>query len=89
MITIFKLVTGKLNVDLSSLQIERGPHKTRGHSLRIKKIRVVKQVRRNHLTIRAVNIWNSLPETVVNAGTVTLFKNRLDEFLKDKMYEMD
>ena len=89
MITIFKLVTGKLNVDLSSLQIERGPHRTRGHSLRIKKIRVVKQVRRNHLTIRAVNIWNSLPETVVNAGTVTLFKNRLDKFLKDKMYEVD
>ena len=89
MITIFKLITGKLKVDLKSLLIERGPHRTRGHSLRIKKIRGTKQVRRNHLIIRATNIWNSLPESVVNAGTVTMFKNQLDKFLKNQMYDLE
>jgi len=31
-----------------------------------------------------VNLWNSLPETVVSADTVNTFKNRLDRFCSDQ-----
>jgi len=31
-------------------------------------------------TQRAVEVWNSLPETVVGAATITCFEARLDRF---------
>ena len=35
LITINKLVTGRLKADANLLKIETGPHQTRGHSLRL------------------------------------------------------
>ena len=40
-------------------------------------------LRRYFFTNRAFNIWNSLPESVVDACTVNAFKNRLDDFWSD------
>ena len=84
MIIIYKLITGKIQADTGMVQVERGPYRTRGHSLRMKKVRATKQVRRNYLLIRAVNKWNSLPERVVSAENTLLFKIRLDTFLKEQ-----
>ena len=89
LITIFKLVTGRLKADANLLKIERGPHRTRGHSLRLTKVRAVKHARRNCLLIRGANAWNSLPERVVASKSVPIFKNRLDRFFKDKMFHTD
>ena len=36
-------------------------------------------VRANTFSVRVVNSWNSLPEDVVNAPTISLFKSRLDK----------
>ena len=36
--------------------------------------------RKNFFTLRAVKIWNELPEDVVQAPSVNTFKNRLDTF---------
>ena len=33
---------------------------------------------------RVVNIWNSLPDYVVDVDTVDIFKSRLDKFWKDQ-----
>jgi len=33
-----------------------------------------------YFSARIVNIWNSLPNNVVDVNTVTLFKARLDRF---------
>ena len=35
-------------------------------------------------TIRIVNIWNSLPNYVIDANTVDIFKSRLDKFWHDQ-----
>jgi len=37
-------------------------------------------VRKYSFTQRIVNIWNSLPEHVVNSSSVNSFKNNLDKF---------
>ena len=37
-------------------------------------------VRKYSFTQRIVNIWNSLPEHVVNSSPVNSFKNNLDKF---------
>ena len=37
-------------------------------------------MRKYSFTQRIVNIWNSLPEHVVNSSSVNSFKNNLDKF---------
>ena len=37
-------------------------------------------------TNRVVNLWNNLPEDVVCAENLNLFKNKIDNFLKDYIY---
>ena len=51
---------------------------TRGHSLRLQKIRTKYDLCKFCFAI--VNIWNSLPSHVVSAETVNCFKTRLDRF---------
>ena len=38
---------------------------------------------------RIVNIWNSLPNSVVDASTVNAFKARLDKFWSHQAVEYD
>ena len=38
---------------------------------------------------RIVNIWNNLPNSVVDAGTVKAFKARLDKFWKHQSVKFD
>jgi len=37
-------------------------------------------LRKHYFSARIVNIWNSLPNDVVDVNTVNLFKTRLDRF---------
>ena len=43
----------------------------------------------HYFSARIVNIWNSLPNHVVDVTTVNLFKSRLDRFLvnQDGIYD--
>ena len=44
--------------------------RTRGHSLRIRGKPFRTEVRRNFFSQRVVNVWNSLPQKVVEAKTL-------------------
>ncbi len=57
---------------------------TRGHNLKIYKIRPRLNVRKYSFVHRSVDIWNSLPETVVSAKTVNCFEARLDRHWKNQ-----
>ena len=46
----------------------------RGHSMRLYLQRSIKPVRKNSFGVRIVNIWNNLPENVVNSPNVNTFK---------------
>ena len=80
-IQLYKIVN---NIDRSerSLFDISSDHRTRGHSLRIKKQHCRLNIRQQSFTQRVVNIWNSLPESVVNATSVNSFKNQLIEHWK-------
>ena len=47
---------------------------TRGHQHKLDRY----DIRKYYFTERNVNIWNSLPDAVVNSSTINQFKNRLD-----------
>ena len=59
---------------------------TMGHDLRLLKYRTMYDLRKYYFTSRVVNVWNSLPSSVVSAVTVNCFKSRprLDKFWKNQ-----
>ena len=58
--------------------------RNRGHSLKIFKPRARLNVRKNCFSIRVVDSWNALPESVVMAPSLNAFKNSLNKTLKKK-----
>ena len=54
---------------------------TRGHTLKLKKHAFRLDVARNHFCNRVVSLWNGLPEYVVTAASLTLFKKHLRTIL--------
>ena len=46
-------------------------------------------LRKYSFSARIVNIWNSLPNTVVDVDTVCLFKARLDKFWQHQVVKYD
>jgi hypothetical protein len=54
---------------------------TRGHSMKLYKERVYKDVCKYSVGNRVIDTWNSLPEDSINATSINMFKNRLDKFL--------
>ena len=53
---------------------------TRGNDFRLSKNRCHYDLRKFLFTNRTVNIWNRLPNAVVDVDSVDLFKSRLDNF---------
>ena len=60
-----------------------GGYSLRGHNWKLKVNRSTLQLRQCYFSQRVVRLWNMLPETVVEATSVNLFKKRLDERSKD------
>ena len=56
----------------------------RGNSMKLHQYRARLDVRKFSFTQRVVPIWNSLSKEVVTAPSVNAFKNRLDQWWKDK-----
>jgi hypothetical protein len=82
MIDTFKYVKGMYIVNKPQLQLSKAKD-TRGHSLKLAKGHCRLNVRSNYFSHRVVNVWNSLPESVVSATSVNCFKSRLDAFWKN------
>ena len=78
MITVFKIMTGRLNVDRSKFFEMQLNNNTHGHSLKIFKQHARTFVKRWSFASRTVNDWNMLPSHVVEATNVNMFKNALD-----------
>ena len=56
---------------------------TWGHSQRLYMQQSSKNIRRFCFSVRVVARWNSLPGEIVESPTLNVFKDRIDEFLKD------
>ncbi|CAJ0967591.1 unnamed protein product [Ranitomeya imitator] len=82
LITMYKYIRGQYKYLAEDLFIPRKVTGTRGHSLRLEERRFFHQHRRGFFTVRAVRIWNCLPEEVAMANSVEGFKRGLDVFLE-------
>ena len=62
----------------------------RGHSLKLKKVGTSQNiVRHNFFSVRCINSWNSLSETITSSKSLNDFKNSLDKFWEKYKYVSD
>jgi hypothetical protein len=78
LIDVYKYVHGDYDADKPQFQLHSG-RDTRGNSLKLNKSRCRLDVRANFFSQRVVSSWNLLPDSVVTAPNVNVFKNRLDK----------
>ena len=62
---------------------------TRGNNYKLHNHSFHYDLRKHYFSARIVNIWNSLPNTVVDASTVNTFKARLDKFWLHQLVKFD
>jgi len=90
LIEVFKIIKGYEGLDERKFCKRQSESVTRGHSLKLYKQRVNKDVLKFSFGHRVVDEWNKLPEEVVNAtGINNSFKTKVDKFLRSKgsLYE--
>ena len=85
MIEVYKYTHGLYHTK-SPLTMEQRT-RTRGHSLKLKKIRVNTGIRQHFFAVRVTDRWNELPDVVVTATSLNCFKNRLDILWSRYMYQ--
>ena len=59
----------------------------KSNSLNLTKKRTNKNAYKNFFTNRINNVWNSLPEDIVNAKSLNIFKNKIDFHFRDIKYK--
>lgn len=60
---------------------------TRGHQFKIAHVRTELELRKRFFSVRGITLWNSLPNYVVSANTLSAFKASLSAHLGDRLYE--
>jgi len=79
MIEVYKILSERY---CKSVNLELELHKENvsiGHNLKLVNSRC-HYFKKYSVAVRVVNIWNSLPDSVISGNNVNTFKNRLDKF---------
>ena len=68
-------------LDEGDLFTPLGNSRTRGHSRRLYVPPARNNLRKHSFSLRAVSIWNSLPDDVVTSASLDIFKSKIDNIL--------
>ena len=88
LIEVFKMYKGfrptRLSID-ELFERDANIKGTRRHTLRLKEIQSVRDVRRYFFSQRVVNRWNSLHQETADVSSINSLKGRLDKIRKTRM----
>ena len=84
MIECYKLLNNKYYFNEEDILRLNHGSSTRGNSMKLCKFRARLDIRKFSFSNRVVNIWNSLPDCVITAGTIFTFESRLDRYWKNQ-----
>ena len=87
-IQVYKYLHKEYNA-VNDILVRDTSERTRGNSLKLEKQRFQKEIRKNYFSLRVINIWNSLPNDIVMAKNLNIFKSRLDRMWSDLLYDFD
>ena len=86
LIQYWKIFNGKSCIVPDDLFVRPPQTRTRGHRHRIFPTVINTDVRKRFFSVRCIAVWNSLPDNVVCAPTLTSFKKFLGVCLHDSLY---
>ena len=87
MIEVFKILNGYCDESSVPNLPRNFDTRTRGNTLKLTHIRSKLDQRKFLFCSRVVGYWNSLPDYIVKATSVNMFKNNLDKlWMKEEMY---
>ena len=87
MIEVFKYLH---NIYKTSCPLQRDYNtRTRGHCLKLKKQYSRLTICHNLFSLRVVDLWNDLPESVVTSKTVNCLKSRLYYYWSNITFTLD
>ena len=89
MIEVFKIISGIYDTRATSGLLELNTSTTRGNSKKLTKNRSRLDVRKFYFTNRVVDLWNSIPDSIVCAKSVKSFENRLDKLWSEHPMKFD
>jgi hypothetical protein len=61
---------------------------TRGHGNKLKKLRCNTSMRQHFFSLRVTDMWNSLPDSIVDAPSMNASKNRLDKAMQEHIFSV-
>ena len=69
--------------------LDRHSHaSTRGHCFKLAVPRCRTDLKKRFFNVRCVDVWNRLPESVVDASSVNAFKKRLGECIPEQLFSI-
>jgi hypothetical protein len=80
-VEMYKILKGKSTISRNVFAFPSDRIRRTSHSLALKKHRFHLECRGNAFANRLINEWNSLPEDIINAKSISEFKKKLDKFL--------
>jgi len=83
LIKVYKIIHGLSAVRFSTFFELSHNERTRGHSLKLHKKRVMTDLRQHFFLDRIVNKWNTLSEDIVSASSLNSFKGKLQRLHND------
>ena len=90
LIKVWKIFNGKCKVPFDSLfQLGLSLGYTRGHSLKLQVPRFRLACRQRFFSVRVVNLWNNLPQSVVSTRSLEVFKAGIRDALDDLLFQFD
>ena len=79
MIELYKMIKGIYNKE-TSLDLQYTTSNLRGNKYKLFQNQLHYDLRKFSFSNRVVNVWNSLPDTVVAVDNLNLFKSALDKY---------
>ena len=79
LIKVFKILNRYYEIEPTVFFTINNSSTTRGHQFKLFTERSRLLIRQHFFTNRVVNLWNSLPSSIVLAPTIAAFKQRLDD----------
>ena len=80
LVMCYKMLNGLVDMNCSCFLVRATYSSTRGNSFKLAKLPVGSLRDKNFFSNRIVNIWNSLPDSIVTSSSVSCFKRSIDQF---------
>ena len=90
-IELFKMSNGMYSTDacIKFNFVDREVNRTRGNKLKIFQGHVQYNLRKYFFSNRVIQIWNSLPDFIIEANNINSFKNKLDKHWANQNFKFN